>query len=63
MLHTRQTGKAAKENGMKNDLPTLSVAIVGAGPIGLAAAAHLLERGISPVVFEAGSSIASHLES
>lgn len=30
------------------------VAIVGAGPVGLAAAAHLLERGIDVIVLEAG---------
>lgn len=29
------------------------VAVVGAGPVGLAAAAHLLERGLQPLVFEA----------
>lgn len=29
------------------------VVVVGAGPIGLAAAAHLLERGIEPLVLEA----------
>ena len=48
---------------MKADLSTLPVAIVGAGPIGLAAAAHLLERGFAPAVFEAASSVAAHLES
>jgi hypothetical protein len=31
-----------------------TVAIIGAGPIGLAAAAHALERGLDPVVLEAG---------
>src|SRR6266567_372861 len=31
-----------------------TVAIIGAGPVGLAAAAHVLERGMSPVVLEAG---------
>ena len=30
------------------------VAVIGAGPVGLAAAAHLLERGLDPVVLEAG---------
>jgi thioredoxin reductase len=34
--------------------PELPVAVIGAGPIGLAAAAHLLERGIEPVVLERG---------
>ncbi|ADD41970.1 FAD-dependent oxidoreductase [Stackebrandtia nassauensis] len=30
------------------------VVVIGAGPVGLAAAAHLVERGITPVVLEAG---------
>lgn len=33
----------------------LPVAVVGAGPVGLAAAARLVERGIAPVVFERGA--------
>ena len=37
---------------MKHD--SLPVAIIGAGPIGLAAACHLLARGEKPVVLEAG---------
>jgi thioredoxin reductase len=32
----------------------LPVAVIGAGPLGLAAAAHLLERGLEPVVLESG---------
>ncbi|MCI0140020.1 NAD(P)-binding domain-containing protein [Arthrobacter bambusae] len=32
----------------------LPIAVIGAGPVGLAAVAHLLERGLEPVVFEAG---------
>src|SRR5260370_28238175 len=34
-----------------------TVAIVGAGPVGLAAAAHVLERGLKPIVLEAGDSV------
>ncbi|MGW6054351.1 FAD-dependent oxidoreductase [Streptomyces sp. NPDC055189] len=34
----------------------LPVVVIGAGPIGLAAAAHLVERGIDPLVLEAGDS-------
>src|SRR4029077_14619009 len=38
-----------------NDAKT--VAIIGAGPVGLAAAAHVLERGLRPIVLEAGSNV------
>lgn len=35
-----------------------TVAILGAGPVGLAAAAHVLERGMEPIVLEAGPAAA-----
>ena len=35
----------------------LPVVVVGAGPVGLAAAAHLLERGLEPLVLEAGDQV------
>jgi thioredoxin reductase len=34
-----------------------TVAIIGAGPVGLAAAAHVLERGLQPIVLEAGENV------
>src|SRR3954470_1034114 len=34
-----------------------TVAIIGAGPVGLAAAAHLVERGLQPIVLEAGDHV------
>lgn len=43
-------------------LATLPVAIIGAGPIGLAAAANLVERGIDFVIFEAGDSVAHSMQ-
>ncbi len=43
------------------DLDTLPVAIIGAGPIGLAAAANLVERGIDFVVYESGDEIAASI--
>ena len=33
----------------------LAVVIIGAGPVGLAAAAHALQRDLRPLVFEAGA--------
>ncbi|WP_405009814.1 NAD(P)-binding domain-containing protein [Kitasatospora sp. NBC_01539] len=44
------------ENTPADHLPVL---VIGAGPIGLAAAAHLVERGISPLVLEAGPTAAA----
>jgi thioredoxin reductase len=42
---------------------SLPVAVIGAGPVGLAAAAHLVQRGETPLVLEAGASVgASMLE-
>ena len=35
----------------------LPVVVIGAGPVGLAAAAHLLERGLEPLVVEAGDRV------
>ena len=42
-------------------LATLPVVIIGAGPIGLAAAANLVERGIDFTILEAGEGIASSI--
>ncbi|MGO4858005.1 NAD(P)-binding domain-containing protein [Arthrobacter sp. 2MCAF14] len=41
---------------------TLPIAVIGAGPIGLAAAVHLLERGLEPVIFEAGPTAGAAIE-
>ncbi len=41
-----------------SDLP---VAVIGAGPVGLAAAAHLLAQGESPVIFESGASVGTNI--
>ncbi|SOD94388.1 FAD-dependent oxidoreductase [Blastococcus haudaquaticus] len=37
----------------------LPVVVIGAGPVGLAAAAHLVERGLEPLVLEAGDDVAA----
>lgn len=39
----------------------LPVAVIGAGPVGLAAAAHLLQRGLEPLVLEAGDTAGAAL--
>ena len=39
----------------------LPVIVIGAGPVGLAAAAHLLARGLPVKVLEAGRSVAAHV--
>lgn len=41
----------------------LPVIVIGAGPVGLAAAAHLIGRGLPVKVLEAGSSVADHVRS
>lgn len=40
---------------------TLPVAIIGAGPIGLAAAVHLLKSGLTPIIFEASSHVGASI--
>jgi NADPH-dependent 2,4-dienoyl-CoA reductase/sulfur reductase-like enzyme len=39
----------------------LPVAVIGAGPVGLTAAAHLVSRGIEPIVFEAGDAVGASM--
>ena len=44
-----------------NDHDVLPVAVIGAGPVGLAAAVHLVERGLPVKVYEAGTAVATNL--
>ncbi len=39
----------------------LPVAVIGAGPVGLAAAAHLIDRSIAVKVYEAGDAVAANM--
>jgi len=43
------------------DIESLPVAVIGAGPVGLAAAAHLVKNGQTPLVLEAGSSVGTSM--
>ena len=40
---------------------TLPIAVIGAGPVGLAAAAQIVSRGLEPVIFERGASVGASL--
>lgn len=40
---------------------SLPVVVIGAGPVGLAAAAHLLRRGLTPLILEAGAEVAANI--
>jgi thioredoxin reductase len=48
-------------NAMKQALESLPVAVIGGGPVGLAAAAHLIGRGVPVKLYEAGSAIGANL--
>ena len=48
---TRATGWTAEE------LAELPVAVIGAGPVGLAAAGHLRDNGLTPLVLESGAEV------
>ena len=56
---TVQQAKTATRCGCVGDqaLQELPVAVVGAGPVGLAAAAHLVERGLDFLILEGGEQI------
>jgi thioredoxin reductase len=41
---------------------SLPVAVIGAGPVGLAAAAHLVSRNLTPVVLEAGGMVGAGIK-
>lgn len=48
----------AESKAPRTDLP---IAVIGAGPVGLAAVARLIERGIEPLLLEASDSVGANL--
>src|SRR5690606_37218717 len=50
----RPARRLSKISSKRTDSMSKTIAIVGAGPVGLAAAAPALERGLEPIVLEAG---------
>jgi len=67
-LRTEDGGRNREEEGLllmspaaRSEMQTLPVVVVGAGPVGLAAAVRLLERGIETIVLEADTEVAASL--
>jgi len=48
---------------MSSTTDHLPVVVIGAGPVGLAAAAHLIERGVEPLVVEQGDAVGAAVSS
>jgi thioredoxin reductase len=46
---------------MNKDVQTYPVVIIGAGPVGLAAAAHLVRKGETPLLLEAGATVGASM--
>ena len=56
--HTQDEGEGARMSAVQSTLP---VAVIGGGPVGLAAAAHLVTRGLPVKLYEAGATVAAHV--
>ena len=57
--HDRATDARARGDALTTSRTDPPIVVIGAGPVGLAAAAHLAERGLEFVVLEAGDSAAA----
>jgi thioredoxin reductase len=59
-MHWTPVVRHGKDLIMNRD-PSLPIVVIGAGPVGLVAAAQLIQRGETPIVLEAGETAASHI--
>src|SRR3954447_18037538 len=55
---TEDESQGARMSPAQNDLP---VAVIGGGPVGLAAAAHLVTRGLPVRLYESGPTVAANV--
>lgn len=60
---TQNTNTEIGAGTMNQNIAELPVVVIGAGPVGMAAAAHLAERGIAFQVLEAGDSVGAAVRS
>jgi thioredoxin reductase len=63
LLYVMSTRKDSTVTEISEHPRALPVVVVGAGPVGLAAAAHLLERELDALVLEAGDEVAAAVAS
>jgi thioredoxin reductase len=59
IIYAMSTEERLTVTEIPETLSALPVVVVGAGPVGLAAAAHLLERDLDPLILEAGGEVAA----
>jgi thioredoxin reductase len=55
--------KESESEGARMSTDNLPVAVIGGGPVGLAAAAHLVTRGVPVRLYESGETVAAHVRS
>ncbi|WP_449066827.1 FAD-dependent oxidoreductase, partial [Planomonospora algeriensis] len=63
VVQTAAAEQAARDEQvvLSPQLGHLPVVVIGAGPVGLAAAAHLAERGLDFLILEAGSRVGASI--
>jgi len=61
-VRTGQSARPLSAGVEDRGIQGLPIAVLGAGPVGLAAVAKLIERGLPFVLLEAGREVGSHLE-